>query len=188
MYNYMLMCIYDYSTLNSNKCCRSNFLSSSQCVRAIRHWIETPTVNASRVSAGPRCPPTSLSSRSVQSASWYAFISVPFLTSNFHFDRNILGQSQVWGIISSAKFVCNRWRRRCLRCRAPTLLQTSRVCSTIISSASTTSWHPRLKTVRQPSLEDVWFKLWYLLWNLICRVGRRIQHRKGRETKLHTGS
>merc|ERR1712066_128295 len=41
------------------------------------------------------------------------------------------------------------WRRRCPLCRArtvPTPLQTSRVCSTIISTASTTSWNPRLKT------------------------------------------
>merc|ERR1712066_1028962 len=71
----------------------------------------TPTVNASRVSAGTRCPPTPQSLRSVQSASW--------------------------------------WRRRCPLCRArtvPTPLQTSRVCSTIISTASTTSWNPRLKT------------------------------------------
>merc|ERR1712066_734485 len=71
----------------------------------------TPTVNASRVSAGTRCPPTPQSLRSVQSASW--------------------------------------WRRRCPLCRArtvPTPLQTSRVCSTIISTAPTTSWNPRLKT------------------------------------------
>ena len=89
------------STLNSDNCCLSNFLPvprvgtklqlavSTRRVPSNAAETSTPTVNASRVSAGTRCPPTPQSLRSVQSASWYGFLHFIAATSHFHFYLNL---------------------------------------------------------------------------------------------------